>query len=281
MRKLLIALFAISVFTFIAYGQTPTGSLTGTVSGPDGVLPGATVTITFNQTGKTQTATTNNEGRFNFVQLEPGTYSVKIIAQGFKGYLTNDVKIEVGREYAISPSLEVGGIQETVTVTTGADIVTATTGQISNTISTQQILSFPLLTRNPLDLTASQPGVQSSSYQGTTINGMRTSATSITRDGISINDPFIRANATDFAPGRPSVDDTSEFTIVTGVQEADSGGGAQIQLITPRGTNEYHGALFAYNRNSAFAANNFFDHRNGTPIPYRNRNQYGGKVGGP
>ncbi len=77
------------------------------------------------------------------------------------------------------------------------------------------------------------------------------------------------------------MDDTSEITIVTGVQESDLGGGAQIQVITPRGTSEYHGALHAYNRNSAFAANNFFSNKEGTPISYRNRNQFGGKIGGP
>lgn len=287
MRKLLIALVAISVFSFLATGQTPTGSLVGTVSGPDGVLPGATVEIKYDLTGKTQTATTNSNGGFSFVQLEPGTYTVKITAPGFKVFIANEAKVDVGREFSISPVLQVGGIEESVTVTTGADIITATTGQISNTVSPQQILSMPLLTRNPLDLTTLQAGVQSSAnggvapFQLTTINGMRTSATNITRDGISINDPFIRANATDFAPGRPSVDDTGEFTIITGAQEADSGGGAQIQVVTPRGTNKFHGALFEYNRNSALAANNFFNNRSGTPLPYRNRNQYGGKMGGP
>ena len=264
----------------VIFAQTPTGSLVGTVSSADGVLPGAVVEIKFNQTGRTQTATTNNGGVFSFAQLEPGAYTVTVTAKGFKTFVANEVKVDIGREFNIAPVLEVGGIEETVTVTTGADIVTSTTGQISSTVSTQQIMSYPLIFRNPLDLTASQPGVQSSAYQNTTINGMRSSATNITRDGISINDPFIRANATDFAPGRPSVDDTSEITIITGVQEADSGGGAQIQVLTPRGSSDFHGALFAYNRNSAFAANNFFNNRSGTPIPYRNRNQYGGKIGG-
>jgi len=281
MKKILITFITIAVLALIAAGQTPTGSLAGTVSGPDGVLPGATVELTFNQTGKVQTATTNNNGGFNFSQLDPGTYTVKITSQGFKTFIANEVKVDIGREYSISPVLEVGGIQETVTVTTGADIVTATTGQISNTISMQQIQSFPLLTRNPLELTSLQPGVQTSAYQNTTINGIRTSGTNITRDGISINDPFIRANATDFAAGRPSVDDTAEFTLVSAGQESDAGGAVQIQVVTPRGTNQFHGALFEYSRNSALAANNFFNNRSGTPIPYRNRHQYGGKVGGP
>src|SRR5690606_31408015 len=107
-------------------------------------------------------------------------------------------------------------------------------------------------------------GVQSIAFQETAINGMRTSFTNITRDGINIQDNFIRQNATDFAPGRPSVDDTAEFTITTSNQEADQGyGGAQIRLVTPRGTSDLHGALFAYNRNSRFGANSFFNNRAG------------------
>ncbi|MBP6003409.1 MAG: carboxypeptidase regulatory-like domain-containing protein [Pyrinomonadaceae bacterium] len=293
MKRFFLGFFLIILATSFAIGQTTTGRLTGTVSGPDGVLPGATVTATDATTGKTQTAVTNGEGAFNFSQLEFGTYTVKITATGFKAYVANTVKIDVGRDYTLSPTLEIGALEETVTVTAGADVVTANTAQVSNTVSPQQILSLPLITRSPLSLTTLQAGVASNSANNTTINGMRTTFTNITRDGINIQDTFIRSNATDFAPGRPSVDDTAEFTITTTNAEADQGyGGAQIRLVTPRGTKDFHGALFAYNRNSEFAANSFFNNRsrlaNGTSNlavaakpSFRNRNQFGGKVSGP
>jgi hypothetical protein len=282
MKRFFIAflLAAVSVTGVLAQGTT--GRLSGTVSGPDGALPGATVTATDNKTGKEVTTVTNNEGNFLFPQLEFGTYTVKVTANGFKQYVANEVKVDVGRDYTLNPMLEVGNIQESVTVTAGADVVTAGTAQISNTVSPQQILSLPLITRNPLSLTTLQAGVASNSANNTTINGMRTTFTNITRDGINIQDTFIRTNATDFAPGRPSVDDTGEFTISTGNQEADQGyGGAQIRLVTPRGTKDFRGALFAYNRNSEFAANSFFNNRNATAKPFRNRNQFGGKLSGP
>ncbi len=266
----------------IGLAQTSTGSLTGIVSSADGSLPGATVVATDNSTKRTQTVTTNDSGSFTFPQLEPGTYTVRITSSGFKTFIANEVKIDIGREYSLNPSLEIGAIEETVTVTAGADVITATTAQVSNTVSAQQILSLPLITRNPLSLTTLQAGVQSNPFQNTTINGMRTSFTNITRDGINIQDNFIRSNATDFAPGRPTVDDTAEFTIITGNQEADQGyGGAQIRLTTPRGGKNYSGALYLYNRNSAFAANNFFSNRSDQELPFRNRNQFGGKIGGP
>ena len=293
MKKILVSMFFVLVSLTFAIAQTATGSLTGTVSTTDGVLPGATVVIINNATAKEQTVTAGESGNFTVQQLQAGTYTVRVTGSGFKTFVANEVKIDVGREYNLSPVLEIGSVSESVTVTAGADVVTSTSAQITNTVSPQQILALPLITRNPLSLTTLQAGVASNPFQATSINGMRTTSTNITRDGISINDAFIRANATDFAPGRPSVDDTAEFTISTSNQEADLGsGGAQIILTTPRGTKDFHGALFAYNRNSAFAANNFFNNRtptnpDGTQAavaikpPFRNRNQFGGKVGGP
>jgi Carboxypeptidase regulatory-like domain len=301
MKRILFAITTIFIAGIAAFAQTPTGRLVGLVSGPDGALPGATVTVTFNQSGKSQTVVTNGGGDFTLSQLEPGLYTVNVTASGFKTFVANELKIDIGRDYSFTPTLEIGNVQESVTVTAGQDVITSTSAQVTNTVSPQQILSLPLITRDPLNLTTLQAGTASNPFQGTSINGMRTTMTNITRDGISINDAFIRANATDFAPGRPSVDDTGEFTISTSNQEADLGsGGAQIILVTPRGQKDYHGALFAYNRNSHFAANNFFNNRDGrfiatdtavlngtakvgdlkTPRPFRNRNQYGGKFSG-
>ncbi len=294
MKRILFSILLVLGSLSIMLAQTPTGRLLGVVSSPDGgVLPNATVEVKFNQTGKTQTATADGSGTFSFNQLEPGLYTVTVTVAGFKTFVANEVKIDIGRDYNLTPTLEVGNVQETVTVTAGADVITSTSAQVTSVVSPQQILSLPLITRDPLNLTTLQAGTASNPFQGTSINGMRTTMTNITRDGISINDAFIRANATDFAPGRPSVDDTGEFTISTSNQEADLGsGGAQIILVTPRGQKDFHGALFAYNRNSRFSANNFFNNR--TPNnpdgsqanvakkpPFRNRNQYGGKVSGP
>jgi len=282
MKKLVMCLLTLLLSTFLTSAQTPTGRLVGVVSGPDGVLPNATVTATFNVTGKTLTVTSDADGAFQFPQLEPGLYTVNVSSAGFKNFVANEVKVDVGRDYNLTPALEIGNVQETVTITAGADVVTSTTAQISNTVSPQQILTLPLISRDPLNLTTLQAGTTRIAGQGTSINGMRTNSTNTTRDGISINDAFIRSNATDLAASRPSVDDTGEFTISTANQEASSsGGGAQIQLITPRGTKDFHGALYAYNRNSEFAANDFFNNRSNTPRSFRNRNNFGGKVGGP
>ncbi len=279
MKRFSIAFLFILAISSAVFSQGTTGGLTGTVSGPDGVLPGATVVAVDTNSRRETTTTTNSQGQFRFPQLEFGTYTIRVSAAGFKTLIANEQKIDVGRDATLNVTLEIGDVTAEVVVVAGADVVTATSAQVSSTVSPEQILSLPLITRSPLTLAGLQAGVSSNSAQNTTINGMRTTFTNITRDGINIQDTFIRTNATDFAPGRPSVDDTAEFTISLTNQEADQGyGGAQIRLVTPRGTKDFHGALFAYNRNSAFAANSFFNNRTGADRPFRNRNQYGGKA---
>jgi hypothetical protein len=178
-------------------------------------------------------------------------------------------------------TLEVGQVQEAVTVTAGTDVLNATTGELSNTVNSKQILELPLNGRNPLNLIALQAGVSQNGAQNTSINGLRTSFTNITRDGLNVQDGFIRSNATDFSPNRPSVDNTSEFTITTSNSGADQNGGAQIRQVTPRGESNFHGSAFEFNRNTAYAANDFFSNRSDIPISFLNRNNFGGKLLGP
>jgi hypothetical protein len=303
MQKVFYAVLALCLFAASAFAQTTAGRLVGTVSSPDGVIAGATIVVKYNQTQREQTVSSKEDGTFTFPQLEVGTYTVTVTAPGFKTFVANELKIDVGREYSLNPTLEVGGVNETVTVTAGADIINATSASLSNTVSQQQVKELPLVDRNPLDLINLQAGTTGSQgFQVTTINGMRTTMTNITRDGINVQDAFIRTNATDFSPGRPSVDDTGEFTISTGLADADAGyGGAQVRLVTPRGQSSFHGAAFAYNRNSHFAANSFFNNAAGrfvatdpevvqgraqagapkSPRAFRNRNQFGGTISGP
>jgi len=282
MKKHAVALMLMLALAFSILAQSNTGNLTGTVSDPSGVVPGATILIKDNQTGKERTLTTNNEGSFTLPQLDVGAYTVTIRAAGHKTKTYSDVKIDVGQTYSLNASVEAGDIAETITVSAGADIVNSASGEISTTVTQRQIVELPLNGRNPLSLVLLQAGTSSNAANNTVINGQRSSFTNITRDGIDVQDNFIRANAVDFLPDRPNVDDTGEFTIVTQNAGAEAGYGAsQVQLVTPRGTNEFHGALYIYNRNSRFAANNFFNNFSSVKRPFLNRNQFGGKVGGP
>src|ERR1051325_11118617 len=272
-------LLCLSVMTFatLVYGQAATGRFAGTVSGPDGLIANATVTVTDDQTKQSRTVTTNAQGAFSFPQLAVGTYTVTFSAPGFKTLTATDVKIDVGKEYELTPTLEVGAIEEKVNVFAGADIVNSTNAELSNTVAQTQMLGLPINGRDPTSLIQLQPGVS----QGGEINGQRTSAQNITRDGLNVQDNFIREG--NFNPDRPRIDDLSEFTIVTQNPNPSlgSGGTSQVQYVTARGGAEFHGSLYEYNQNAALASNGFFNNRNGVEKPPFNQNQYGGKVSGP
>lgn len=282
MRKCFIALSLMLAFVGISVAQSNTGNLTVNVSDPSGVIPGATVTVTDNQTGKERTFTTGDEGSISIPQLEVGTYTVKVSAAGRKTSVFNDVKIDIARTYTLAATLEVGAVSETVEITAGGEVINSANAELSNTVGTRQITELPLNGRNPLSLITLQPGTASNGATNTVINGQRSSFTNITRDGLNVQDNFIRANATDFVPDRPNVDDVGEFTITTQNAGVEAGYGAsQVQLVTPRGSNDFHGSAYIYNRNSRFASNTFFNNLNNITRPFLNRNQFGGKIGGP
>ncbi len=278
MKKTVFAMILLCLCAAVSPAQSTTGTLLGNVSSADGLLPGATVTVTDNQTGRELTTVTDNSGAFKFEQLSYGTYTVKITRQGFKTFVSSDVKIDANREYTLNPLLEVGGVDEVVNVSAGAEIVNSSNAELSNTVSPRQVLDLPINGRNPLALLNLQAGVNATS---SSINGQRSSSVNFTRDGINVQDNFIRSGG--FVQDRPSVDDTGEFTVTTQNASAalGNGGSSQVQLVTPRGGRDFHGALFAYNRNSKFAANDFGNNASGTERPFLNRNQFGGKVSGP
>ncbi|REJ77463.1 MAG: hypothetical protein DWQ47_13875 [Acidobacteria bacterium] len=279
MRRVIFATLTIGIFAMLVVAQTTTGRLAGNVSGPDGLIPGATVTITDNQTQQTRTTTSNETGAYAFERIPFGSYTVRVTSDGFKTYVANNVRVDANTEYTLNPVLELGDVSVEVTVEAGAELVNASNAELSTTVDKKQILDLPIDGRNPLSLLSLQAGVNATA--GNHVNGQRTSSTNFTRDGVNVQDNFIRTGG--FVQDRPSVDDTGEFTVVTQNAGADLGGGgtAQIQLVTPRGGSEFNGAAYIYNRNSEFAANDFGNNATGVERPFLNRNQFGGKVSGP
>ncbi len=277
LSRLTVLLAMIFIIQLSASAQT-TGKIIGSVSAPGGAgaIPGAIVVVTDNQKGRERTITTGDDGTFEVSQLEFGLYTVKISAPGYKTFTATELKIDAGREYPLNTVLEVGSPTEEVTVTAGAEQVNSTTGELSTTVSPQQIRELPLNGRNPLSLLNLQAGVNPTSNS---INGQRSSSVNYTRDGLNVQDNFIRNG---FVSDQPTVDDTSEFKVITQNAGAELGSGStQVQLVTPRGGSEFHGALFAFNRNSKFGANSFIGNRDRLAKAFLNRNQYGGSISGP
>ncbi|HEV7905704.1 MAG TPA: carboxypeptidase regulatory-like domain-containing protein [Pyrinomonadaceae bacterium] len=268
----------------MAFGQSTTGSLNGTVSDPGGaIVSGASVTIKNNATGAERTATTSDNGSFNFPSLEPGEYSVSVEASGFKKSVAPRVVVEVANPAQVTMALEIGSVSEVVTVTAVQDVINSTSPTLTNVINTRQVQDLPLPTRNPLDLAGLQPGVAvtGNDNRGSSISGLRQTATNITQDGINAMDNFVKTSSL-FAITSPSLNSTSEISITTGTNGSDTGRGvAQVRLVTRGGTNDFHGDIFYLNRNDYFQANNFFNNLAGTPRARQNQHFFGFAVGGP
>jgi hypothetical protein len=264
--------------------QSTNGRMVVTVKDQTGaVISGATLTITNEGTNQQINATTNDSGNYVSPLLSVGLYTVTVEAPGFKKAISEKVKIDVGQEYGIVVQMEAGGGSEVVLVNAGEELVQTSNAEVKNVVTQKQVQELPLNGRNPLELIALQAGVNSGnlSRTTTTINGQRASSSTVTQDGINIQDLFIRTNALDFSPNRPTVAFVGEFSVTTLNPGAEAQGSSTVALVTPSGTNDFHGSAFEFHRNSAAGANSFFNNLQKVPKPQLIRNQFGYTLSGP
>ncbi len=287
----ILMILASLVFTLsasTASAQTSQSTVSGTVKDQnDALVAGATITLIDARTKSERTATTNDEGFYLFANVLAGDYRMTAEGGGFKKTEVTSVKVDVSIPATVNLVLETGQISETVQ-TTASDsqaVINTENAELSTVVTEKQINDLPLNGRNPVQLAALQAGVATnSSIRNANVNGMRGSYNNITWDGINIQENYLRGNASSglFAQAAPSVAGVGEFTITTqNASAADGTGAAQVKIITPRGSSNYHGSLFEFWRNSALNANTFFNNAAGQPKPYLNQHQFGGNVGGP
>ena len=268
-----------------AFGQGTRGSLRGTVADPNGAaISGASVTLKQFGTNEEFKATTDSQGNFAFPQLAPGKYSVTVEASGFKKTELTEVVIEVAQPAKVTINLEVGAVTEQVTVTGSAqEVINTTSPTLSKTINAKQVNDLPLLSRNPLDLARLQAGlaVNGTDVRNASVQGLRGNATNVTQDGINAMDNFVKGSSF-FAISSPSLNATSEFSITVGTVGSDAGRGvAQVSLVTPSGSNSFHGGVFYQHRNDALNANTFFNNATATPKAILKQHFFGVSSSGP
>ncbi len=280
----LASLFGSGVCGLMA--QVPTGSIVGTVVDPQGLpVEAASVILTNQGTNYVYNAVTAPNGGYQFRSIDNGVYRVRASKDGFKTAAVENIKLDAATEYSVPPiKLEVGTKLETVTVEGGAEVVNTTNAEQTGTVEKRQIDDLPILDRNPLALLSLQPGVANSGPGGmteTTINGQRSSFSTLTLDGINIQDNFIRDNDLDFSPNLPFLSQTQEFTITQQNGDVDKGGSSSVSLVTPKGGNNWHGSAFWYYRTNGWRANDWFNAASDVPVPFLVQNQGGGNIGGP
>lgn len=266
--------------------------VTGVVNDANGALvPGVQVILADTKTAREQTTTTNDQGVYNFTNIQPGSgYRLTFTRDGFQTYIINEVKLGIGRTETQNAQLQPGQVSGTVTVTTTAGEATLNTtdASVGNVIGERQLRELPIQIRSsPAALIGLQPGAVGSNVgagggnRTGSITGARADQGNITVDGIDVND---QATGQAFATtANAPIDSVQEFRAVTANPSAGEGrsSGGQIQIATKSGTNTFHGNLREYNRTATTAANSFFNNKNGVPRPQLTRNQFGGSFGGP
>ena len=284
-------------FTAAAPGQS-TSSLHGAISDvKGGVIQSASVTLSNSATGFSRTTKTDAQGAYQFLQVPPATYQVRVQAPGFAPLKQDNVVLQVSSPATLNITVEVKGTTEVVEVTGSAPLVNTQDASQGHVFDSQQLIALPSEGRDPVSILSLQPGVtytgkhdhdtQDNDSRGGSVSGGRSDQANIMLDGLDNNDQLY-GYAFEGAL-RATLDSLQEFRVTTTNANADAGrsSGAQVNLVTKTGTNAWHGTLYEYHRPTFTAANDPFNKqaeiKSGLPnIPGKVlRNTFGGTFGGP
>src|SRR5713226_3349135 len=288
------------LLTGLALGNPLCGQIGASISGTitdltGGALPGASVTVKNVETGAVRIIAADEAGRYIASSLEVGLYEVRAEKEGFSPEVRTGITLAVGQQAVVDVTLRVGQVRDAVVVTEDSPMVSVTTQDISGLVGERQVKELPLNGRSYDQLLTLNPGIVNYTSQraggtGTSnsvvgsmfsTSGRRPQENLYLLNGVE----FTSASEINNTPGGVSgqllgVDAVREFAVVKDSYGAEYGKrpGAQVNIVTASGTNQLHGNVYEFLRNSAFDARNFFDHGN---IPEFQRNEFGGSLGGP
>ncbi|MFN7937467.1 MAG: TonB-dependent receptor [Bryobacteraceae bacterium] len=269
-----------------AAGQSFTGRIVGTVTdSTGGVIAAAQIKAVDAGTNRTVLAVSNVDGNYAFNELPRGEYSVEVSAQGFKSSLRKGIQLAIGQQARVDVQLEVGSVAESVEVVADASLLETVDSVVGKVVDNKRITELPLNSRNVFSLLYLTPGVTgsvSSTYStGFAINGARNSMLDILVDGVSTAHPTVNGfsgNST-----FPPVEAIAEFKVLGANYSAEFGrsNGGIVNVVYKSGTNDLHGSLFEFLRNSKLDANDFFNNANNRRLGSFKRNQFGAMLNGP
>ena len=289
-------LLALLAFSFVSAGAQVSANLSGRVTDPSGAaVPSASVTATDIDTGTSRTTLTNQSGQYELFELPIGHYEVHARKDGFAERIRTGISLVVGQDATADLTLQVGQVQQQVTVAENVPIVNASTQDISGLVGEQADTDLPLNGRSYDLLLTLNPGIVNFTSEKTGGIGVSNSTTG-NNFAVSGNRPqqnlfllngveFTGAAENNMQPGGPSqqllgVDAVREFNVLRDTYGAEYGKrpGAQVIIVTQSGTNQLHGSVYEFLRNNALDARNYFDQ--GSAPPFQ-RNQFGAALGGP
>ena len=292
LRRVVWIIGLIAFGNCLVFGQGSTAAISGFVrDATGGVVPGVDVTVRNTESGFTRTVQSTENGGYNMRSLPVGAYEVTAEKAGFKQQVRRGLNLSVGQEAIVDLTLDVGNVIEQVTVTEAAPLVNTTLSSTSGLITEQQIKDLPLNGRSFDQLLTLNVGtidnrsnINNNAWTSFSVAGKRPETNRFLMNGVD----YIGSNSTGqfITPSGSSgqllgVEAVREYNVLQHTYGAEYGkrAGAQVTVVSSSGTNQVHGDLFEYLRNSALDARNFFDDTIGAP-PFK-RNQFGGALGGP
>jgi hypothetical protein len=292
---------AVILCSLAALAQEATATLNGRVTDPSGLpVAGAKVQAVNVNTNVPYSAETNDAGRYDLPTLPPGAYRMSVEKNGFEQIVKPGISLHVSDIVAINFALQVGSVTQSVTVTGGTPIVETTTSALGGIVDAQQVRELPLNGRDWTQLATLEPGVTSdSSLQPTAagstglgefargnrgfgaqlaVNGSRPEQNNYRVDGVSVND-YVNGGPGTALGATLGVDAIQEFSLLSSNYSAENGrtSGGIVNAITRSGTNQFHGDVFWFLRDTGVDARNYFD----PTLPPFHRNQFGAAAGGP
>ncbi|MCL4402852.1 MAG: carboxypeptidase regulatory-like domain-containing protein, partial [Acidobacteria bacterium] len=295
--RVLALLFAAAAITPVRLpAQAVSATIFGTVRDHTGAaVPGAVVSVHNVQTNFKRSVNSGGDGGYYFALLPLGQYSLTVEKQGFSQFVQQGITLQVDQQARVDVTLRVGQITEQVLVTAEAPLVNAVNAETSEVVDRLRVEDLPLNGRNFVQLiqltTGTTPGAPGDSQNNVVINlfrgptfftanGMRNMYNNYVLDGVDNNENAFNAGGIVIMP---VVDAIQEFKVSTGNFSSEFGraAGGVVNVQTRSGTNELHGNLFEFLRNSSFDANDFFNNANARSIPDFRQNQFGGTLGGP
>ena len=290
---LLVLSFAIA-FPLYLTGQSTGGRMLGQVSDPTGaVLSGVRVKLVNEQTGVTQTTQTDKAGNYEFPAVAVGNYRLEYEQSGFKRAIKKGLVLQVNQVITMNMTMQVGGAQEVVEVTSEAPLVDTSSTQLGSVVNDRSVTQLPLNARDTYQFLQLQPGVMSTVGSANSVvygndragavsvNGGRGRANNFSVNGGDANDQFVNLPTV-----QPSPDSIQEFRVLTNTFDAEYGrnSGSVVNVVTKSGTNKFHGDAYEFFRNTKLNANAYcFTALQGIPCdkPQFNQNQFGATFGGP
>jgi hypothetical protein len=263
-----------------------TGRIEGTILDSSGsAVPGAQVSTRNSETGFTAKVSSDADGHFSFLYLNPGPYDVTVVKDGFETAELKHVLVQVGTTSSLEPRLKLGSVTTSITVSTEVPLVDPTQSSLSSVIDKRSIDSLPLNGRNFTDFVLLTPGATTDGDFGmVSFNGVAGNFNNYSVDGANNNNAFFAQQiGRTSIPFQFSEDIVQEFQVTSTGFEAEFGqaGGGVVNTVTKSGGNSFHGDAYYYILDSAFNANDFINNENGIPKPGNRRQQFGGTFGGP